>query len=128
VRIDLIDIIHDMTIGHENVFITIVVVIEEIDSPAEIVIGNFSYTRRNGGIGKKFAVLITIKGVCLVLKVDDGQVEQTVVVVVTKSGSHAGFLVAHIVVSDTEYERDLLKYTISPIPEQKVRIAVVGNI
>ena len=28
-----------MTIGHENVFITIVVVIEEIDSPAEIVIG-----------------------------------------------------------------------------------------
>ena len=84
-RIDLIDFIHDMTIGHENVFITIVVVIEEIDSPAEIVIGNFSYTRRNGGIGKKFAVLITIKGVCLVLKVDDGQVEQTVVVVVTQT-------------------------------------------
>ena len=83
--IDLIDIVHDMTIGYENVFITIVVVIEEIDSPAEIVIGNFSYTRRNGDIGKKFAVLITIKGGCLVLKVDDGQVEQTVVVVVTKT-------------------------------------------
>ena len=44
-RVGLIDMIHDMTIDHENVFITIVVVIEEIDSPAEIVIGNFSYTR-----------------------------------------------------------------------------------
>ena len=43
--VGLIDIIHDMTIDHENVFITIVVVIEEIDAPAEIVIGNFSYTR-----------------------------------------------------------------------------------
>ena len=110
-----------MAIDHENVFITIVVTIEEIDSPAEIVIGNFSYTRRNGGIGKKFAALITIKGVCLVLKVADGQV-QTVVFVVTKSSSHTNSFVSDIVASDAS-----ISTTSSNTPSPRLRNKKLGS-
>ena len=63
-----------MSVGNEDVFVTVIIEIEEGDSPTEITISDFSDARCYCHVGEKSITFIMIKGVCFLLKIAHCQI------------------------------------------------------
>ena len=85
-----------MPVCDENIFVSVIIVIEKPYTPTEIAVRVFSDTSGDCGINEKVVPLIVVEGVGLVLKIADCDIQLTVVVVVCENNTHAGFCLPHI--------------------------------
>ena len=120
------DLVEDMAIGHVQVEVAIVVVVEEIRTKAQK-----APTRppQADGLCHIFEApaLVAVERVGLVGKVGDKEIKVAVVVVVAKVHPHTGFVVAVGVKGRAHLQRDIGKGAVPLVAEEIVLHAVVGD-
>ena len=126
--IDLGDVIHRMSVCDEYIFVPVVIVIKETDTPTEIAMCMLSDPSRNCGINEKVVTFVVIEGIRLVLEIADCEIQLAVIVIVCEGDSHSGFCFSHIAAADTGEQPHLFKSAVPPVLEEEVKILIVGNV
>ena len=89
-RVDMLDVVEDMTLGDEQIFPAVVVEILEANAPARTSAGKNSQTGFETAIAERTVAVIVLDAVDLTRQFGDDRVGPAVVVIVLKDHSHAG--------------------------------------
>src|ERR1044072_1259056 len=116
-----------VTVRHEQVHPTIVVVVEKFRSPANVRKTDCRDLRRVRYIRKRQFAVVVVKGVVIVVKIGDKQIEVAVVIVVGNGYTHGALFAAVLVHRRAGKKPDLLKRTIAIILVEEIRRRVVGD-
>src|SRR5258706_13750187 len=116
-----------MTVGNEQIDPPVVVVIENLGSPADIRKADRRHSGIVGNICERIATNTAVKHIVFIVEVGDEYVEPSVVVIVTQRDAHAALLGAVSVNRHARFESDLLKRAVPVVMVEIVRRRVVGD-
>ena len=126
--VDFSDVIHRMPVCNENVLVTVVIVIQKADAPAEVAMCMLRDARRNRGINEKIVAFVVIERVSLILEVAYRRVKSSIVIVVGESGTHPCFFLSRVAAADTGKQSDFFKSAIASVLKEVVEILVIRDV
>src|ERR1044072_3798992 len=111
----------NMTVDDQQIDPTVVVVVKELGSPADIGKTNGSYFGRIRDIGKRTATIVMVGRVVVVIEVGYKQVQLAVVLVIAQSHSHASLFPAIFVDCRAGGKSNILESAVTVVVIEKVR-------
>ncbi len=127
VRRRFLDGIHHVRLRNEQVFPTVIVVIEEVRAPTGKGQGRAADAGGIGDIAESAVAIVVEKHVALVGKVSDNDVRPAVIIVVAEVDSHAGERLSIFVVPNPGEQAYFRKGAFSIFVIQKTLNRIVSN-
>ena len=123
------DVVHRVAVGHHDVQVAVVVVIEHVRPPAGHQEAHFAQTGRVGVDRKEpLAPEVAIELVRLVAQVGHEQVLPAVAIQIARVGPHAGLRLTVLAAADPGLESDVGEPAVAVVPVQRVDRRVVGDV
>ena len=117
-----------MTVGHHHVQASVQVEIGQRSTPADPRPALGGQPPRVGHFGKQAVPQVLVKRIVFVGKIGHQQFKFAIAVRVARRDSHAGLLIAFIVIGDTRALRCVLECAVAPVEEQGIRMQVVSHV
>src|SRR6266851_5414468 len=118
----------DMTVDDQEINPTVVVVVKKLGSPTNVGKTYGSDFCGIRDIGKRTVAIIVIKGVVVVVEICDKQIEFAVMIIVTKSDSHASLFAAVFIYRGTGVETNVFEGAVAVIVVKEIRRRIVCDI
>src|SRR5215469_10099737 len=79
-----------MALSDEEILPSVVIVVEEADSPTRVGQGHLANARGHTGISKRAVTIVLVKSVALIGQIGDNDVRPAIVIVVGEVHTHTG--------------------------------------
>src|SRR2546430_483116 len=118
--VTFLNLVVGMAVAQEQVQITVVVAVEEFQTPPTDQAGGQADAGGHGHVIKGFVLVVPIQGIHFLVNVGDEEVHPAVLVIICRINTHAGARAAVGAVADTCLEANFFQVTLALIGKQEV--------
>src|SRR4030088_3502158 len=104
-----------VAVGNEQIDPAVVVVIEELGSPADISKAYRSHSGFEGNVRERIGANVAVKNIVFIVEVGDEYIEPSIVIIVTQRDAHASLFGAVSVDRHARFESDLAKRPVTVV-------------